>query len=159
MIWTIRRMAISDIEAVLELEQQISKAPHWSFSDYERCTTVDNSAPLKRMGFIAGTEGRLAGFSVGKLVAGVCELETVAVIPEARGRGIGRALLDAVADWAQAEGAARIELEVRASNNRAIKLYEQAGFQRESLRAAYYQAPEEDAVLMGKVLIPSGKLP
>ncbi len=78
----------------------------------------------------------MLGFSVGKLVAGVCDLESIAVTPDFRGQGIGRALLVAVADWAQANAATRIELEVRASNIRAIKLYERAGLRREGLTAS-----------------------
>jgi ribosomal-protein-alanine N-acetyltransferase len=158
MSWTIRRMADGDIDAVVALAEKISEAPHWNREEYVRCGAPDGTASLQRSGFVAGVEGELLGFSVGKLVAGVCELESVAVLPENRGQGIGRALFDAVADWALASGAARMELEVRASNHRGIKLYERAGLRREGLRPAYYQSPEEDAVLMGKALLTGGKL-
>jgi ribosomal-protein-alanine N-acetyltransferase len=158
MSWIVRRMTACDIDAVLTLAETTPEAPHWSRQNYERCIAVDESGPLLRAGFVAEAEGRMLGFSVGKLVAGVSELESIAVSPESRGRGIGRALLEAVANWAQAKGAARVELEVRASNNRAIKLYEQAGMRREGLRRAYYQSPEEDAVLFGKELDAGGKL-
>jgi len=151
-------MADGDIDAVVALAEKISEAPHWNREEYLRCATPDGAASLQRAGFVAGVEGELLGFSVGKLVAGVCELESVAVSPENRGQGIGRALFNAVADWARAGGAVRLELEVRASNHRAIKLYENAGLRREGLRATYYQSPEEDAVLMGKVLATGGKL-
>ncbi|HTZ88867.1 MAG TPA: ribosomal protein S18-alanine N-acetyltransferase [Alloacidobacterium sp.] len=159
MSWIIRRMADGDIDAVLAFAETIPEAPHWNLEEYGRCVGLDESGPLLRAGFVAEAEGGLLGFSVGKLVAGVCELESIAVAQENRGQGIGRALLQTLADWALVKGAARIELEVRASNARAIKLYEQAGLQREGLRPAYYRSPEEDAVLMGKVLLPGGKLP
>ena len=158
MSWTIRRMAAGDIDAVVAFAKQIPEAPHWNREEYGRCVVLEESGPLLRAGFVAETKGRLLGFSVGKLVAGVCELESVAVFPENRGQGVGRALFNAVADWALASGAARMELEVRASNHRAIKLYERAGLLREGLRPAYYESPEEDAVLMGKVLATGGKL-
>jgi ribosomal-protein-alanine N-acetyltransferase len=159
MNWIIRRMTAGDIQAVQKLEQQIPEAPHWTLSDYERCIGMNSSESLQRAGFIAETEGQLLGFSVGKLVTEIGELESIAVASEARGQGIGQALLQAVADWAQTTGAVRIELEVRASNVRAIKFYERSGFYRESLRPAYYQAPEEDAVLMGKPLKPVENFP
>jgi len=158
MKWAVRRMTAHDIKAVLALEQQIPEAPHWTLSDYERCVT-NSSESLQRTGFVAEAKGNLLGFCIGKLVAGIGELESIAVISKAEGQGIGRALLQALAAWAQAGGAARLELEVRATNVRAIRFYERSGFRRESLRAAYYQAPEEDAVLMGKSLKSVGNFP
>ena len=158
MSWIVRRMSAGDVDAVLALAEQIPEVQRWNREEYERCVALDESGPLWRAGFIAEAERCLVGFSVGKLVAGVCELESIAVSPENRAHGIGRALFDVVANWAQAHGANRVELEVRASNIRAIKLYEQAGLHREGLRRGYYQSPEEDAVLMGKVLVPGGKL-
>jgi [ribosomal protein S18]-alanine N-acetyltransferase len=85
-------------------------------------------------------------------------LESMAVDCEARGQGIGAALITAVMDWARANGGDRIELEVRASNARAIRLYERSGLCREGLRTGYYHSPEEDAVLMGAGLLSGGKL-
>ncbi|MGC1298525.1 MAG: ribosomal protein S18-alanine N-acetyltransferase [Alloacidobacterium sp.] len=159
MTWIIRRMAARDIDGVLALEQTFPEAPHWNRADYERCIAADETGPLLRAAFVAETEKRVLGFSAGKLVAGVCELESIVVAQENRGQGIGRALFAALADWAMDRGGARMELEVRASNSRAIKLYQHAGLRREGLRLAYYQSPEEDAVLMGKPLAPGGKLP
>jgi ribosomal-protein-alanine N-acetyltransferase len=159
MTMSIRPMAKGDIEAVLALAEQTPEAPHWDRREYERCVALNEADSLQRAGFVAEAEGHLLGFSVGKLIAGICELESVAVDRQARGQGIGRALLEAVAIWAQASEAARMELEVRASNTRAIGLYERAGFLREGLRPAYYHSPEEDAVLMGKALLSGGKLP
>ncbi len=158
MTWAVRRMVAGDIDAVLALAQKIPEAPHWNRLEYERCLTGNESAPLVRVGFVAEEAGSLLGFSIGRLVAGVCELESIAVAREAQGQGIGRALLEALATWAETSGAARMELEVRASNARAIRLYESAGMRREGLRAAYYRSPEEDALLMGAALLSGGKL-
>lgn len=154
MIWIIRHMAAADIASVLALEQQTPEAPHWRLDDYERRIGDDSAGPLQRTGFVAESEGRLLGFSVGKLVAGTCELESIAVIPEARGQGIGRTLLQAVTDWAVIHEAVRIELEVRASNSTAIRIYERAGLRCEGLRPDYFKFPPEDAVLMGRSLVP-----
>jgi ribosomal-protein-alanine N-acetyltransferase len=156
--WIIRRMTVNDIDRVLTLEQAVPEAPHWNRVAYEHCAIEDESASMLRAGFIAETEGSLLGFSVGKLVGQICELESIAVSQENRGQGIGRALLAALTGWAMGRGAVRMELEVRASNIRAIKLYEQAGMRREGLRATYYQSPAEDAVLMGSSLATGGKL-
>ncbi|MCI0361573.1 MAG: GNAT family N-acetyltransferase [Planctomycetaceae bacterium] len=53
----------------------------------------------------------------------------LAVAPRFRGRGIGKALLDAVADDARALGCCKVTLEVRADNAKAIELYRRAGFE------------------------------
>jgi ribosomal-protein-alanine N-acetyltransferase len=153
----IRRMHAGDLDAVLVLEQNIPEAPHWSREAYEHCVAPGEAASLLRAGFVAEADGKIAGFSIAKLVAGVCELESVAVAPEVRGSGLGSALISAVTAWAREHGADRIELEVRASNVRAIRLYERAGLRREGLRTGYYHSPDEDAVLMG-VSLSGGKL-
>jgi len=50
------------------------------------------------------------------------------VAPEARGRGIGAALVDAVVGWALARQASGLTLWVTASNTAALALYERCGF-------------------------------
>lgn len=55
-------------------------------------------------------------------------LMDLVVAPEHRGRGIGRALLGAVKDWAESRGAEFIELGVLAQNEGAVRLYESLGF-------------------------------
>jgi len=92
------------------------------------------------------------GFAVGKVVGigeeSSSELESVAVGSDARRMGVGRLLCIAVIDWCRAQGAAAIELEVRAGSAGAIALYEGLGFEIEGRRPRYYQAPLDDAVLM-----------
>jgi ribosomal protein S18 acetylase RimI-like enzyme len=57
-----------------------------------------------------------------------CWLEDLYVSDEARGAGLGRALVDAAADRARARGCARVELDVSDANPPALALYEAAGF-------------------------------
>ncbi|MFZ5593976.1 MAG: GNAT family N-acetyltransferase [Pseudomonadota bacterium] len=56
------------------------------------------------------------------------------LLPDYRGKGIGRSLLSACLAKARANGITRVELEARADNERAIKLYERAGFIREAVK-------------------------
>lgn len=56
------------------------------------------------------------------------------LLPEYRGRGIGRQLLQACIAKARAKGITRIELEVRADNTRAIGLYKALGFEVEAIK-------------------------
>ena len=63
----------------------------------------------------------------------------MAILPDARGRGGGRALLAAVQEHARASGAHKISLEVWTDNARAIALYAAAGFEVEGLRRDHYR--------------------
>lgn len=78
----------------------------------------------------------------------------LAVAPHVRHHGIGRWLLQQAVRIGLEQGARRALLEVRASNNPALALYEQAGFSRSGVRTKYYTNPVEDAVLMELELKP-----
>ena len=56
------------------------------------------------------------------------EVETVAVLPAARGAGIGTALMDAVEAWARERDIEHLSVSVRAANEGARRLYERRGF-------------------------------
>jgi GNAT superfamily N-acetyltransferase len=60
---------------------------------------------------------------------GVVELVSMYVRPKARGRGVGEALIAAVAGWARARHAASVHLWVTETNSRARLLYERCGFE------------------------------
>ena len=71
----------------------------------------------------------------------------VAVSPDFRGMGIGKALVGALIDDAKKTGASVVMLEVRKSNASAIALYEKAGFELVGQRKNFYNRPREDALL------------
>lgn len=75
-------------------------------------------------------------------------ITNVAVAPSYRRQGIGRQLLQALAERAEESGLAFVTLEVRASNDPAIALYTAAGYEPVGRRRDFYRAPTEDAVLM-----------
>lgn len=87
------------------------------------------------------------GHLVASVVADVGEVLTVGVIPAARRRGWGAALLAACLDHWREEGVAEGFLEVRAGNTAALALYAREGWRRVGWRRGYY-ADGEDAVLM-----------
>ncbi|MBP1772140.1 MAG: putative acetyltransferase [Holophagaceae bacterium] len=83
-----------------------------------------------------------------------CGILGMGVLPAYRGRGIGRQLLAACIAKAFSQGITRIELEVRADNQRAIRLYERMGFVQEGrLRQAFrLDGASFDALLMSLLL-------
>ncbi|RRA48893.1 GNAT family N-acetyltransferase [Acidipila sp. EB88] len=96
--------------------------------------------------------GVVWGFAMASQVAGIAELEAVVTAPGFRRRGVGAALLAATAGWAVAQGAERLLLEARASNQDALRLYRRMGFQDDGVRPGYYNNPVEDAVLLSCAL-------
>jgi [ribosomal protein S18]-alanine N-acetyltransferase len=78
-------------------------------------------------------------------------LLNITVAPEHQGQGWARMMLDALCIWSRGKGAAWLWLEVRASNTRALNIYQRYGFKRISERKRYYPAAHsqrEDAVVM-----------
>jgi GNAT superfamily N-acetyltransferase len=58
----------------------------------------------------------------------ILEVETIAVVAEARGAGIGTALMDAIESWARGQGIDHLSISVRTANDGARRLYERRGF-------------------------------
>ncbi len=77
-----------------------------------------------------GDEGQWLGVVGGFVRVNASEVHLVSmwVDPEARGLGVARALIQAVAGWARERGAAKVLLFVQESNGPAKALYERAGF-------------------------------
>jgi len=93
------------------------------------------------------------GFALARVAADEAELLTIAVRPEARGRGLGSALLRDVLAAAAARGAGRMVLEVAADNAAALALYRREGFAECGRRRGYYAAPDGrriDALIMAR---------
>jgi [ribosomal protein S18]-alanine N-acetyltransferase len=86
---------------------------------------------------LAQAEDEVVGFAMSRAMADDAELLLLAVLPERRGVGIGRALLRSAIDAAAARGAARLCLEMRADNG-ATHLYLREGFVKCGERRNYY---------------------
>ena len=75
------------------------------------------------------------------------QIANVAVRADMRGKGFGRLLMQSLLDLAKREGIKRITLEVKDTNERAVKLYKSLGFTVEGVRRRYY-ANRYDALVM-----------
>ena len=94
------------------------------------------------------------GFIMAWAAAGDAEILTVAVVPEARRRGVGASLVAAAGVAALVRGAASMHLEVAESNEAARALYAKLGYQEAGRRHAYYGGAggSIDAIVMRRTL-------
>ncbi len=95
----------------------------------------------------AGNAHELVGYIAVYHTAGELEILNIAVRRDRRQRGLGRKLLQAALQAGKKTGILSAVLEVRVSNNPAIRLYESLGFQQAGRRRAYYQDTGEDALV------------
>lgn len=155
----IRRAWVTDVELVMQLVKTVPAAAQWSDAAFSAYCAVAQAEDIQtKVLFVAcaagrGTQGEIVGLAAFSAVpaadGGECELQNMAVAEPWRRQGIARRLLDAGLLWCSACGSVeKLWLEVRASNRKAIGLYEDAGFVATGHRPRYYTQPEEDAVLM-----------
>jgi ribosomal-protein-alanine N-acetyltransferase len=145
-----RPMREDDLAYVAALEAQIHAAP-WTLGNFRDALAFGYSSR------VGESEGRILVYGVLMPAPGEAQLLNLSVAPDARRRGLGRALLRRFVDDALRLGAEQLFLEVRPSNRAAIALYESEGFACVARRVAYYPAPEsgaprEDALVMRRAL-------
>jgi ribosomal-protein-alanine N-acetyltransferase len=99
--------------------------------------------PFLRASVAIDDRARVAGFCLVWLVADEAHVLDVLTVPWARGRGVGRIVLDAALDDARARSARVALLEVRRTNEAALALYERCGFLGYNVRTAYYGDGED----------------
>ena len=135
-------MTLQDVEQVAEIERSVFSTP-WSAQAFIDTLSMDGVIFL-----VAREEKRILGYCGIYLAADEGEITNVAVHPEHRRNGIARALMEKLLTNAGDRGAAHIILEVRQSNEAAIRLYESTGFESCGVRKRFYRQPVEDALLM-----------
>ena len=137
-----------DVAALVALESELFPDDAWSEASW---WSELAGRPRREYVVVANPDGLLgyAGIDHGGEVADVM---TVAVAPVARGRGLGRALLDELERRAVGRGAGHLMLEVRADNVAARDLYDAAGYVLLATRDRYYQPGGVDALVLRKTL-------
>jgi [ribosomal protein S18]-alanine N-acetyltransferase len=142
--WAVRTMEPDDLDDVLAIEEASFSNP-WTRQMFSwEMQNVGVS-----YGYVLQTpDWGVAAFCTIWLVADEIHINNIAVKPECRGRGLGRALLEFVFRLGAGLGARRATLEVRRSNAAALKLYENMGFTVGGVRRNYYVNPIEDALIL-----------
>ena len=145
---TLRDVHWTDIEQLARLERELFADDAWS-----QQTWWAELAGRPRRDYVAEVEGaEVLGYAGLDHGGDVADVMTIAVAPSARGRGLGRRLLDELETRARAGRAASVMLEVRADNAAAIGLYDRAGYTVVSTRRRYYQPGDVDALVMRRIL-------
>ena len=140
------KMNDSHVSQVAQLEKLCFADP-WS----EKSIASELTNPLSY--WLVAVEGdTVAGYIGSQSVMGESDMMNVAVAPEHRRRGVGEALVSALAEVLKEQGNESLALEVRASNMPAIALYEKLGFAQVGRRPSYYRNPREDALILKKML-------
>lgn len=145
---TIRPAAEDDHAAILDIESSC-RTVTWSAGAFSRELCGERGINL-----VAQDEsGMLCGFVFTALAADELEINTLAVAPQFRRRGIARRLLCAAAQEACRRGAASVHLEVRSKNRPALGLYSALGFEIRWIRKKYYSDDEDDAIIMSADMV------
>ena len=130
--------------AVAELEKVCFSSP-WS----EDSILSECSNPLS-LWIVALENGHLLGYVGSQTVMGEADMMNLAVVPDRRREGIGDELVSQLVKALKDRDAYSLTLEVRASNQPALGLYERKGFVQVGRRPNYYREPKEDALILRK---------
>jgi ribosomal-protein-alanine N-acetyltransferase len=138
----IRVLELSDLSAIEAIEQQAYPTP-WSRSMFASELAKPTSICL---GAFEGQD--LVGYVINSRYVDAWHVMNVAVAPEHQRRGVASALLERLFELTRDDERRGYTLEVRVSNEDAIRLYEKLGFESRGIRRGYYTDNREDAVIM-----------
>ena len=141
----IRRLTYADLPQVISIERRAFPTP-WSLAMF----VLELSKP-SGISLAALIDERLVGYLVCSRYDTVWHLMNVAVDPHKRRQGIATALLERLFEQAD-KPSEQYTLEVRTSNDAAIRLYERFGFRAAGRRRAYYHDNREDALIMWRTV-------
>jgi [ribosomal protein S18]-alanine N-acetyltransferase len=138
-----RKLKLRDLNAIEEIERTSYPTP-WSRSMFDAELRKPSSLALGAF----TEEDVLVGYAFVSRYVDAWHVMNVAVVDEFRRRGIASALLERLFDVTATDPRRGYTLEVRVSNEGAIKLYERLGFEARGVRRGYYTDNREDALIM-----------
>ena len=137
------------VEFEPQMAEQIALIEKECFSEPWSAESILESYNFNTAFFAAiGDGGVLEGYIGVQNIAGEAFITDLAVKKEYRRRGVGNALLQRAMEYCRASKLGKISLEVRKSNNAAVKLYSAVGFKTVGERKNFYSFPREDALIM-----------
>jgi ribosomal-protein-alanine acetyltransferase len=142
--YMIRRMTVEDVDGVHAIEADTFARPWSRQSFFEEMTR--NACARYLVAVLP--DGQIAGFAGVWVVLDEGHITNIAVRKDCRGRGMGRALLESLMQYAANLGVVYMTLEVRAGNHKAQHIYKSHGFIQVGVRKKYYEDNGEDALFL-----------
>ena len=149
----LRRLEMRDLDRIEEIERESYPTP-WSRSMFAGELAKPSSVCL---GAFDTARDVLVGYLIISRYVDAWHVMNVAVEPSQRRHGIAQQLLERLFELTANDSRRGYTLEVRVSNENAIRLYERLGFQARGLRRGYYTDNREDALIMWKDPLPAGQ--
>jgi ribosomal-protein-alanine N-acetyltransferase len=138
-----RPMHEGDVRPVMDIEKRAYRF-HWTEGIFRDCLRVGYCC------WVMELSGMVAGYGIMSLVVGEAHLLNICIAPEWQRQGHGRLLLEHFMELARERGARQMFLEVRLSNEAAMHLYRESGFNEVGMRKNYYPGEKgrEDALIL-----------
>ncbi|CAB5108569.1 MAG: GNAT family N-acetyltransferase [Actinobacteria bacterium] len=124
-----------DLPIFVSLDKELFPYSPWTAGQYKE----ELSSPTRHFVVALDAAQSIIGYA-GVFAPGAAEADilTVGVIPEHRGKGIAKALMALITDWAIAQGSTAMMLEVKTGNDDAIGMYESLGYLKLNIRKDYF---------------------
>jgi [ribosomal protein S18]-alanine N-acetyltransferase len=152
---TLRDMNATDIPAVHELERRLFPVDAWPLQMF-----LDELAQREtRRYLVAEIAGEIVGYAGLMCIEPIADVQTIAVVPEQEGNGIGSALLTELITESRRRHAQDVLLEVRADNPRAQQLYRRFGFEQIHVRPRYYRDGVDALIMRLRLTEPASDQP
>ena len=134
---TYREANAFDLSVFVSLDKELFPYSPWSAFQYKE----EFSSPTRHFVVAIDETESIVGYA-GVFAPGAVEADilTVGVVPAHRGKGIAKALMALITDWANAQESTAMMLEVKTDNHEAIGLYESLGYSTLNIRKDYFGA-------------------
>ena len=126
-----------DLPVFVSLDKELFPYSPWSSSQYKE----EFSSPTRHFVVAVDDQQSIVGYA-GVFAPGAAEADilTVGVVPTHRGKGIAKALMGMITNWAKEQGSIAMMLEVKVDNAEAIGLYESLNYSKLNVRKDYFGA-------------------
>ncbi|CAN2179997.1 RimI Acetyltransferases [Candidatus Nanopelagicaceae bacterium] len=134
---TYREANAFDLPVFVSLDKELFPYSPWSASQYKE----EFSSPTRHFVVAVDETKEIIGYA-GVFAPGQAEADilTVGVVPQHRGKGVAKALMALITEWAKGQGSIAMMLEVKIDNPEAIGLYESLGYAKLNVRKDYFGA-------------------
>lgn len=139
---TIKKIEKEDVERIHQLEKEGFSDP-WSITGIRE--SLEQTYTILLGAWISGV---LVGYVICYCAANEVEIARIAVGSSYRRQGVATSLLGEIKSICFSRRMEEILLDVRKSNEAAVRFYKKFGFKEDGVRKNYYRGPLEDAILM-----------